>query len=402
MRRRLVLVLAATILATGCARIGYTLQRNFTAQGRIDKKSTAAWRSLEADRYAEAAERYSALRARQPANPYFALGHARALAALDREEEAWPALDAAVAAGLRYAWDVEKDEHLAPLRGDPRFEKIVARTRDNFRAWNARIAEAKRQAPLDAAPAFDSWAKVSESVREENERIRRVEYRRDPTGENEIEAHRLRQVNFAKIRRYLSDHPDATDREQAMLGEVVDRVAIAEPWQIAWPMDEAAAIVEAADRFLVAYPNSASRSTAELHKAVALMRGVLPVTGWDPERTDPYPPDCAHSMPMFEALAMQAPVDIRGIEGEGFLSVCLWEADPRDVERALATAESFLAHEEASEEHGTYFMLPADVRKVRLRAGSLPPFEVKDLAGVTWTPASLAGRVTILQFWSPG
>ena len=402
MRRRLVLVLISTVLATGCTGLGYTLQRNFTAQGRIDKKSSAAWSSLEAARYAEAAERFSELRSRQPANPSFALGHARALAALDRKEEAWLALDAAVAAGLRYAWQVEKDEHLAPLRGDPRFEKVVAQTRDNFRAWNSRVAEAKRPAPLAAAPAFDSWDKVAESVREENKRIRQVEYRRDPTGENEIEAHRLRQANFAKIRRYLADHPNAADREQAMLGEVVERVAIAEPWNDVWPVDEAAEIVEAAERFLGAYPDSGLRSTAELHKAVAVLRGVLPVTGWDPERKDPYPLDCAHAAPMLETLATKAPADIRGIEGEGFLSVCLWQAEPRDAERALATAESFLAHEEASEEHGTYYGLPADVRKVRLRAGSLPPFEAKDLAGNTWTPEAMKGRVSILQFWSPG
>lgn len=403
MRRPLVLLLAAALLSTGCARIGYSLQRNFTTQGRIDKKSDAAWRALEAKDYGEATALYAELREKQPENPYHALGEAQALAALGRTEEAWSALDAALAAGLRTWWSLEKNEALAPLRDDPRFAAAVERVRDNVRAWNLRVTEAKRPVDPASAPSFGSWPEVQASMREENERIRKVRYgRRDPTGENELEALRLQQANFAKIGRYLVDHPAAPDREAAMLGEVTERVVIADLWESFWTADEAAAIRDAADRFLAAYPESPSRSTAELHRAVAVMRGVLPPTGWEPGREEPYEPACAEAMPAFEALATKAPGDVRGIEAEGFLAVCLWEEEPKDAEGALATAETYFAHAAASEADGTYFRLESDVRQVRLQAGELPPFEVKDLAGNTWTPAALEGRVTILQFWSPG
>jgi hypothetical protein len=403
MRRRFVLLLAATLLSTGCARIGYSLQRNFTAQGRIDKKSDAAWRAFEAKSYGEAAELYAELREKRPENPYHALGEAQALAGLGRTDEAWSALDAALAAGLRDWWSLEKNEGLAPLRDDPRFVSAVERVRDNVRAWNLRVLEAKRPVEPSSAPPFESWQEVQASMREENERIRKLRYgRRDPTGQNELEALRLQQANFAKIGRYLVDHPEAPDREAAMLGAVTERVAIADPWDSYWTSDEAAAIREAADRFLATYPESTSRSTAELHKAVATMRGVLPPTGWEPGREEPYEPACGEAMPAFEALATKAPADVRGIEAEGFLAVCRWESEPRDAEGALATAETYFAHAAASQGAGAYFRLESDVRKVRLQAGELPPFEVKDLAGNTWSPESMKGRVTILQFWSPG
>ena len=402
MRRRLVLVLTVTVLTSGCASLRYLARETMTSEGRTRQEYFRAHRDLEKGEFESAVERFGELRQRRPDAYDFARGQAEALAKAGRYDEAWSALEAAVDAGLRYRWAVEREEAFGPLRPDPRWSALLERIDGNYRSHMQKIRDAKREMPLDTAPSFATWAKVEATFEEDRKAARKAQWAIDWTGARDIEEQLHYQRQIARVRRYLADHPDAAEREEARLKEIRLRIAVAAPWLDFWTPADAKAIEDAADRLVAEFPAGKYRSEAELHKAVAILRGVLPETGWEPGRIEPYVPDCAAAIPILEPLAATAEKDPRGEDAQGFLAYCLWEGTPRDAQRALATAEAFLAKDQDAPEGTQYWGLTADVRKVRLLGGGLPPFEVKDLAGVTWTPASLAGRVTILQFWSPG
>jgi hypothetical protein len=402
MRRPIVLVLAATVLTSGCASLRYAARETMTSEGRTRQAYFRAHRDLENGNLESAIQRFGELRERRPDAYDFALGQAEALAKAGRHADAWSALEAAVDAGLRAKWALEREEAFGPLRPDPRWSDLLERIDGNYRSHMQKIRDAKREMPLETAPTFATWANVEASFEKDRKEARKFQWAIDWTGARDIEEQLHYQRQIARVRRYLADHTDAADREQARLKEIRLRIAVAAPWQDFWAPTDAKAIEAAADRLVAEFPDGKYRSEAELHKAVAILRGVLPETGWEPGRIEPYAPDCARAIPLLEPLAATAEKDPRGEDAQGFLAYCLWEVKPRETERALATAEAFLARDQDAPEGTQYWGLTADVRKVRLLGGGLPPFEVKDLAGVTWTPASLAGRVTILQFWSPG
>lgn len=62
-----------------------------------------------------------------PANATVHYNHACSLALLERQDEAFAALERALALGYDDAEHLREDEDLASLRGDPRFAAILAR-----------------------------------------------------------------------------------------------------------------------------------------------------------------------------------------------------------------------------------------------------------------------------------
>lgn len=397
--RFLPFLLVPLVVASGCAGLRYAAYQRLTSAGRIERKEVRAYRAKEAGDFETARKLYGELRAKVPGDFSYPREEAVAACRLGNTEEAWSLLDSAVKAGLR--WPIDDEPGLEALHADPRWESVRERIVANFHAYGGRLAASKREIPADGEPSFRTYANLKVSV--DDDRTRAWKYRRyDRTGDGALRANEVDGHALAKIRRYLDEHPDAADREEAMRAEIELRLVRADPYWSEWGEGESRELADAARRYLAAFPNSEYREVARLHETVAVIRGVLPDTGWELGRKEPYAPNCEPALPVLEQLSSDAKSDTVRAQALGFVSYCGWYETPRREDLAKSAAARFLALDEASFEAFAYPRLPAEVRKIRLLSGDLPPFEIRDLADTTWTPKSLEGRVTILQFWSPG
>lgn len=370
---------------------------------RVQRTAGKARAAQESGDFAAAERLYSRLRSMKPEEPRLAESHAAALARLGRKDEAYGALEAGVALGLTALASFETDPELEGWREETRFREIEQRVRSNHDAFKQQIRAAHRPLASSQAPAFASWAALEQALGREREQHER--YPAWPSVQAWLlEKIRLDQRYLAAMRRYADDHPDAADREDAMLGELRLRVEVASPWTPYWSIDQAAAVRESADRYLVAFADAAARNEARLYRAVAAMRGVLdPAEELDWESGDPPQPKCDDARVELDELARQAPSDKWAADALGFAALCAAQQEPRNEPEARARVDAYLALAELPRPDQTPFHgLRGEVRVEKMRLDGLPAFEVIDIKGARWTPSTLKGRVALIDFWAPG
>lgn len=410
MRRRLVLVLAATILTTGCSAIQYSAWKtsefgrtHFTHAGRSEKLMRSGVEALEDKRYDAALDTFERVSRRQPEDSWALFLRAQTLARMGRAEEAWTAfLDLARAGKISYLGHFDDDAALKPFKADPRWTELASLAEANGAAMRQKDYDARRPVDPATVPAAKSYKAIQEEIEALEREVAVARRRMFPPGSSYHEQLRRQQQAVARVVRYVADHPNAPDRERAKLGEVRYRAQVADWRQYFWRKDEGVGVAQAASEFLAEYPKSSFASEVRLLQAVGHMRAVLdPLRGWELDRADAYRYDCDEAVPILEELAERANEDPQGAQAQGLLALCAWQRDPRDETRARELAVAFLEREGDVADR-RFMSLAAELRLIRLRTAPLPPFEGADLAGVRWSAESLPGRVSILQFWSPG
>jgi hypothetical protein len=243
------------------------------------------------------------------------------------------------------------------------------------------------------AAAFATWEALQQAI--DRELAQHDRHPAWPSGNAwMLEKSRMDQRHLAAMRRYLDEHPQSPDRQDAMLGELRREVEVASPWSTHWVTDLAARVRESARRYLEAFPDSEAAREARLYGAVATLRGVIdPAEEFEWESEPPPRLHCDGARAELGELARAAETDRWAADAAGFAALC---------EKSRAKIDAYLALPEPADAERTPFRgLRGEVRIEKMRLDGLPAFDVVDLEGERWTPGSLPGRVMLIDFWAP-
>jgi len=382
--------------------IAIVLFLGWIAAGVVEARGKPVWqlqlRAREAadigeDKRADAL--YAKARNRAPENPFLSFDHAETLMRAGRTEDALEALDAAVASGFRLAARLERSEALAPLRDSPHWKTLLESTRATATEFEERLREAQRPIDPDRADVFPDLDTLSRA----QERANREFY--EYAG---YEAYELRRARFAErwsaaLTQLAGDKRNTPERERALIALVRLRVEEANALRLNWPQDSIDKVAASTSAYLDEFPDSENAAEARLARAVAGVAAPYPDDWYTPRSSRPQP-RCAESLPAFEELSATGAEDPWSLTALGFEALCLDRINPARRVEIRAAARAYLATEDLS---STYdMMLRAELKVILWRIDGLPEFEAEGLDGNVVTLADFKGKVTLLDFWSPG
>lgn len=126
--------------------------------------------------------------------------------------------------------------------------------------------------------------------------------------------------------------------------------------------------------------------------------GVLPEgVGWPEQRS--YEPRCVEALPALEELGGEG-TDSWSAVARGLKTLCLERVSPERHEEIRAGARAYLDLDD--QENSLDRLLRRTLKIALWRVDGPPEFEAEALDGGKVTLASFQGKLTLLDFWSPG
>lgn len=341
-------------------------------------------------------------RKRAPANPYLAFDHAGVLASQGRTAQAVAALEAAVEHGFRHESALLESEALEPLGRVPSWDRLLAAVRVNETEFQRLLEEARR--PLDPADGteFPDIAALLEAKEQAD---------RDFYDQESDEPHAIRRARFterwvASLIRLARETEDRDERDEAMIFVLRERLDGAVMLDLYWSRHAIETVVGAADSYLEACPEGAHATEARLARVLADIVAPAPEDLNTPRAEWPEP-RCAEALPVLSELGGMGAADdpdetddewiavARGIE-----AVCLERVAP---DRHADIGDAARAYLERERTFSSYDLMLVGSLKVALwRIEGLPQFEARGLDGEIVSLDDFRGRITLLDFWSPG
>ena len=221
------------------------------------------------------------------------------------------------------------------------------------------------------------------------------------TGDEDYQIRRARFTErwAASLSRLAEEAGNPTERETALIELVRLRVTAELTMWMHWNQDSIDKAAAAAEAYLAEFADGENAYEVRLARAVAGVMAPSPDNWFAPRSMWPEP-RCAESLPVFEELSAAGTEDPWSLTALGFKAVCLDRTDRSRRNEIRAAANEYLADEELSSPYD--MMLRSELKVALWRVDGLPPFEAEGLNGETVTLADFEGKVTLLDFWSPG
>ena len=318
------------------------------------------------------------------ASPYYNLACAYSLE--NQPEAALEQLARAIERGFTSPSYLSRDSDLDNIRETERFQALVERAAERDREyWEAQ--ERAWGSITAGGPAFDSFESLDAHFQEQAQALRK---RRSWDG---TDAYKQKQRDLARDRvaaltRYVADHPDAEDREQA-------QVAVLYGYQMMAPYLESAlaAVATRADAILAGSPPRNTAAEAALIKAAAPFEATFMRV-----KEEEMPALLARYQKSLEAVADA----YAGTEHGGMALVKLMEAEFDYGARRDAAIKRF--HRRLTEEYQDNETVQAYAQQmiapILIKIGGAREFSVTDLDGKPLDLARFKGQVMLLDFWA--
>jgi hypothetical protein len=379
-----------------------TLVVGLSGAGNGDPAAKPVWQirqqasaAVEAGKLERAERVLAKARKRAPEDSGLAFDHAEVLARGARFAEAFAALEAAVAAGFRSETALLDSEGLEPLRGGTGWDALLARARANEADFEQRLDEAR--APLDPEDA-STFADVA-TLLEAKDQAERDLFSRQSDDPWEIRRARFDERWVAALRRLAGDTRDDAERERALIAVLRQRVDAAPMLDLLWPQYAIDKIGRAADSYLNEHPAGENVTEARLARILADV-AVPPPDDPDTPRDDWPRPRCAEALPGLSELAGTDSSDEWATRALGVQALCVEQIFP---ERHDEIREAAVAYLDRELEFSAYDLMLGGSLKIALwRMDGPPDFEAESLDGSTLSLDDLRGKITLLDFWSPG
>ena len=369
-----------------------------TSAASKQDKTWHIWRRASAAADAGELERASALyakaRARSPAEPSMAEQHAVVRARLGDAEGALSLLEEAARLGYLYEWVLEHEEALDALRDSPRYAALAERVRANQAEHGEQVAAARK--PIDPAEA-EAFPDLT-TLEQAHERAEREFYMKPSEEPWDLRRARFTEKWAGAFARLAEARRGTPDREGALIGLVRLRIEEALGLDLMGSESNLAAVTTASRAFLAEFPESAHRVEARLAGVVAEIAVRVP-DDFDWAKAALPRPDCRPQLAVLEELASGGTADEWSKAALGLEAICLHEVAPERAAEIREAASAYLEHEGS-----TYYdtMLRSELKIALWKLDGLPPFTGEGLDGRPVSLADFAGKVTLLDFWSPG
>jgi hypothetical protein len=386
---RPLLIAALALGLAACSRWQHGLDTVLAYQAR---------KAVDAGELARADELLVLLRTRLPRDSSYAVSHAQVLAQLNDPDGALAALEQAAALGERSVRKLEQDASFAAFATEPRFVAVLDTVRANAAEFEARYAAALEPRDPGTAASFPDLAALLAARKRAEEQLG---YGDQP------EPYAIRQARFreewiAALARLAGERRGTPDREGALIEIVRMRLDDFPSIDLLWTASEQVRVSEAASAYLAAFPQGEHAREAQLAVVVAVAAAARP-PDFDWGNDDPPRPDCAAALPLFEELDDDGTADKWSAAALGFKTLCLYETRPEETAAIRAGASAYLATPEVNEGRTPYdWMLRRQLTILGWRIDGPPPFEAEGLDGQRVSLADFRGKVTLLDFWSPG
>ncbi len=339
------------------------------------------------------------VRERDPDKPGYLIAHARIKSRRGHAAAALDLLERAAALGLADETEVADDAAFDELRADPRYVSVVAAVRANRAAFRQQLRAAERPVDASSAREFADLASL-EKAREEAESARHD----DAT----IEAYLLRRARsseeWAAALARLADAKRGTPDEEGARYALLDhRMDEAFGVDLTCRATEAEKVRDAAGAYLAALPKGEHAAAARIALAAVAGASLLPDDfEYD---TDPVPaPRCAEALPALADLAADGTANRWSTLATGLHALCLFEVDPTRAAEIRAGLDAYDAgpQPEWKDASALDWLAPRMVKVTRWRLDGPPPLAGTTVDGRRVSLADFRGKVTLLDFWSPG
>lgn len=208
---------------------------------------------------------------------------------------------------------------------------------------------------------------------------------------------------LACLDRYVEEHEEAADGEQALLATIRAGVDLAGGLWGPCYRGLAGGIREHADRFLAQHAGSKHEAEIRTYRALAAMYGTFD-RAHDFWKDPPRPPSCEAALPELEALAAGDPADPWTRRALAYQAVCLFERGADDPGPAREASRTFLdlPEPQAEQRHSLDYRVRSLVRALGFRLDGAPEFAARTVDGREVSLASFKGQLLLLDFWGPG
>ena len=389
-RSRYVLALVvATLVVAFC--IGTATEaRNKTAK-KYQKLYFKAYAKAEENRWDDVLRLAGKMEKVGPEGTLHLAFAAQAHAQLGHREEAYAALERMIEPGWTNDEGLAPIEEFAPLHGDERFEALSQRAAEMGQAWKEGRRTLHRRLPVAEAETFDSAEQL----------IQQFETRRNDLQEssmlmpNLVYRNRVNELNDQEIAaagRYVADHPETDDLDDAALAAVHAANRYKEYY--AHIDGDAAIVLETAGQFLEGWPDSDHRPEVELIRAV----GTWKAYGED-EAEVTLARRSEQAVPLFAALEEQFGDSPEATKAR------IWRLNiAMELSNAVVTSEieelygqvepAFVDNDELKE----YAWREAPRAMFQINGERL--FDGVDLDGNRWSWETMRGKVVLIDFWA--
>jgi hypothetical protein len=356
---------------------------------------------MENQKYEKAARLYSKAMTMAD-DPYAAYDLAKAYARLGQEELFWQAMEEAEKRGYELAWEMEEEPAFKNYRSDPRHLQVIEKIKQNQVENCLERRESSAIPSLESAPSFSSLEVLEKAFDEEEGNELLAEWKL-PYAEQRIQQQYRLAKRIAVLRRYIRDHPEALDLQEARLAEIRTWKKMTELSH--WQKETAEGLNKAIDDYITEYPEASEREEFEFDLIESDLRGVIEGKEGCSEEDEPVPLNCKNTLPSMDQFIDQDdrsdPWITRAL---GLKANCLFEMYPDHPEMAKESYESFVERPEIPDEEKKRidWVLEIDLRRLKFLFNGAPDFTAETIDGKELELSDLKGKVVLLDFWSPG
>ncbi len=343
------------------------------------------------------------VRERAPDAASYAVTHAAIKARRGEREAALQLLEHASSLGLSDEDELVGDLAFDALRSDPRFVTVVDAARARAASVRQKVEDARKPVDPASAPAFADYARLAEARDAAERRL----YEGDDRG-RAGEPYEVRRARFveewaAALIRLADARRGTPDEERARYELLRMRLRGVSSIRLEWREDAGAKVREAARAYLHAIPNGANVPAARIAAAMADALSVLPA-GRDPDLGPAPRPRWEAALPVLADIAADGTANRWSTLATGLRAMALHELEPERQDEIRSAIAAYEAGPKPSwEDQNTLDLAPRWALKVvRWKMDGLPPLEGMTVQGRRVGLADFRGKLTLLDFWSPG
>jgi thiol-disulfide isomerase/thioredoxin len=317
-------------------------------------------------------------------------------ARLGSKDEAFDWLSRAAASGFAREQSAVEEIALAGLREDPRWEPLIERMRANLDNEERILVSRRPELDPSAVPSFKTFRKLEAHYDKRERELRENGWRLSEKGKGEAKL-RLADERAAANRRYVSERPSASDRDDAAWDAISSRIELWIPYWLPERWGEAGGqFLEDLDAFLATYPSSD-------HRGEALVLRAFTVFHVRPEGGTATRPWRETDLDALVASLAEVGQRVHGTTSGG--TALAWalilsnDAEPEAVTPAMIEMRRQLTTTYARD-RDVQELLAVTGRGVTMRMDGIDTFEATDLNGRRWSLESFSNHITLVDFWA--
>ena len=288
------------------------------------------------------------------------------------------------------------DVHFTSLHDDPRWGSLISKLLAEWEQAKSQSAQPPPDLDSQSAPAFKSYRKLS-AVFDRQERDLELDRWRLPPSDYLTEMLAIERQRVLALRRYLAEHPKASDRADAAWNAIEAQIwpryvqRLSDRWG-----EFGKQVLEEIHQFLREYPESPHCAQAAIDRAFITF-GVRPDGG-----TNGRPWRDEDILALDQSLADLAREHAGTTKGGLALAWRLVLAT--DSSTTVSIPELRAMKLQLDRQYGQDRDVEAVMWNYRgavevLTAG-IDRFNATDLGGTHWTASSFKGKVTLIDFWA--